>query len=514
MRKNEQDKLSRRKFLGVGAVGATAVVTAGISGCDNNTDEACSDRDASLDNECEQEQVSWDETFDVVVVGAGGAGLVAAIEASQAGASVLVLEKTSKIGGSTAMSGGVIQASDTEIQSSFGITGDTSEKHSQYWIEAGEGMVNPDLVTLLANNSGKDIKWLADLGVSFNRVYGVDPIPYIDPDLMMARLHVVAGKGGAYISTLKSAAEEAGSDIRTDIQVISLVQDANKETVGVKALVDENDTYFKADKGVILASGGFDRNDEMAQSYSPQLYLDLQDKKMISPKNNTGDGIKMGMTIGADLAGMGGTIVHFAGTAGRRSDTQLEIPGIWVNKYGQRFVNEASHYGYACRAVFSQEEHIAWSIFDENAKEIGGLTITDTQIETGVAKIADTMEELALAIGVNAYQLVTTINKWNDDMAQGGEDTLFGKAVCLQPLNTPPFYARRVERFNIGSCGGLKINTDAQVLDMDGTVLKRLYAAGMVSGGFIGPYYPGSGTAVTATLVFGRIAGQQAAQEK
>jgi urocanate reductase len=175
------------------------------------------------------------------------------------------------------------------------------------------------------------------------------------------------------------------------------------------------------------------------------------------------------------------------------------------------------------RAIFGQELHIAWAVFDENVKELGGAAIggiwgawTDDlseEIDSGKVKIGEDLAALAAAIGVNGEQLEATVARWNEDM-ETGEDTLYNKQVGLVALDRAPYYATQIYEVNLGSCGGLKINADAQVIDVNGEVIPRLYAGGMVGGGCIGPYYPGSGTAINTTVCFGRISGDNAAAEE
>ena len=139
----------------------------------------------------------WDKEADVVIVGGGGTGIVAAIAALEAGASVTVLEKAAVVGGTTSVSGGVIQASSTEFQRAAGVEDDTPDAHFEYWVTAGEGIADPELVRVMADNAPDNIQWLVDHGVDYVSVYGVSPIPYVDPAVMVPRIHVPAGKGEA-----------------------------------------------------------------------------------------------------------------------------------------------------------------------------------------------------------------------------------------------------------------------------------------------------------------------------
>jgi len=504
-------KVSRRDFVKGAAVGAGLLTGAGaLASCGTAAPTAPGI------------PAKWDKEADVVIVGAGGTGIVAAIEAGAAGSSVLVLEKAAVVGGTTSLSGAVIQASNTEFQRAAGVEGDTPEKHYEYWITASEGQSDPELVRLLADNAPGNIQWLVDHGVEYAGVYPVDTIPYIDPNLMVSRIHIpgppgsqpAAGAGDKYhVQILYKVAQEKGAEFLLETPTLALVRDPEKGVIGVKAESGGEEMYVKAKKAVILATSSFDHNEEMARAFSLQQLWAIQSGIVAPAPTNTGDGIKMAMEIGADLAGMGGTIgVPSPGIGGAAA------PGIWVNKYGQRFVNEAAHYAYACRAVFEEELHIGWAVFDEKVKQAGGTALGwsedfSEEISSGKVKTGDTLSALAQSLGVNGAELEATVEKWNGDVA-GGEDTLFGKAVGLQALDQGPYYAAQMSEWNLGSHGGVRINTSAQVLDVHGEVIPRLYAGGMAAGGIIGPYYPGSGTAVCTTVCFGRIAGQKAAAEE
>ncbi len=510
--KEDVIKMSRRDFVKGAAIGAGLLTGASaLAGCGTAAAPAAS----GIPDQ-------WDKEADVVIIGGGGTGIVAAIEAAEAGSSVLVLEKAAVVGGTTSLSGAVIQAAGTEFQRAAGIEGDTPEKHYQYWITAAEGQADPELVRVLAENAPANIQWLVDHGVEYAGVYPVDPIPTVPEELMAARIHIpgpagsqpAAGAGEQYhISILYPVAQDKGAEFMLETTVTGLVRDPEKGVIGVKAESDGEEIYVKANKGVILATSSFDHNEEMARAFSLQQLWAMEKGLVATVPTDTGDGIKMAMEIGADLAGMGGTIgVPSPGIGGAAA------PGIWVNKYGQRFVNEAAHYAFKSRAVFNQEEHIAWAIFDEKIKAQGGTALgwsedLSEEIASGVVKTGDTLMALAAAIGVNGGELEATVEKWNEDVADG-EDTLFHTATGLQAIDQGPYYAAQMYEWNLGSHGGVRINTNAQVMDVHGEVIARLFAGGMAAGGIVGPYYPGSGTAVATTVCFGRIAAQGAAAEE
>lgn len=520
MSENATNEMSRRSFLKtVGVLGGVAATSGLLAGCAPQKAAG----------------VKWDKTADVVILGAGGAGLAAAISASKAGAgkSVIVLEKGAAVGGSTSISGGVIQAAGTKFEAQFkNVSDDTPEKHYQFYMQTGEGYVNPELVKQLTDNAPGAIDWMVGLGLNYVNTYAVSPNPMVEEQYRLPRIHVPAGQGdtaksgtGAqHIAVLEKTRTELGIEVLLNTSAKNLVMDDAGNVVGVKAEADGKTLMVKANKGVIIATSGFDRDVEMCKAFSLQQLWELETGVCYTAPGDTGDGIKMGMAAGAALAGMGGTIgvESVAMGADPLAEGVTPVPGIWVNLHGQRFVNEATHYAYSIRAVFNQEAHKAWAIFDDKVRAMGGAVLgsiwgpwTDDladEISKGKVFKADTLEELAAAIGVNAAQLPLTVAQWNEQ-ATAGEDKLFSKKVGLQAFETAPFYATPVTSVNLGTCGGLKINTKCQVLNVFEQPIPHLYAAGMAAGGFIGPYYPGSGTAVLATVVQGRVSGEEVIKE-
>jgi fumarate reductase flavoprotein subunit len=481
------------------------------------------------------DDVQWDESFDVIVVGSGSAGLTAAIAAAENdGGQVLLLEKGVAIGGSTAISGGVIQAAGTRFQKQFAhVADDAPEKHTEFWLQEGEGLVDPELVSLLTTQAPDALEWLTAHGLDYVDVYGEARVPNTPSTLDAPRVHVPAGRGtkaqpgtgSIHVAVLRNFAVNRGVEIRTQAQVTTLVIESDKTVVGVCALIDGAERYLQARRGVVLATGGIDHNKDLARGVCAQQFWELETGVCLSVPTNTGDGFRLGIALGAGIAGLGGTIGVPSVTMGAAPLNQeiQAIPGIWVNRYGCRFVDESSLYSYAMRAVYHQEGHLAWAIFDEKVKSLGGAALggvwwpwsedLSEEIANGKVVRGETLEELAAKIGVNPTQLLFTVNSWNEDMSDGGVDSLYGKTYGLEELDQPPYYATRVTSINLGSIGGLRINTAAQVVDIAGQPIPRLYAAGMVCGGFFGPYYPGSGAAITATVVLGRIAGRNAAQQ-
>jgi fumarate reductase flavoprotein subunit len=499
----QKARMSRRGFLQGAVVAAAGAAAVGLVGCDTPAAGASGDaKPTGL-------PTTWDREAELVIVGGGGAGLAAAVQAAQSGSnSVLVIEKSSDTGGTTKISGGVVQAAGTSWQKELTDTqDDTPDKHFGYYQQAGEGIINETLVKDMTAGAPGHIEWLNSLGVTYQRVYDVDQIPYVDPDFMKPRIHVpvlvegITIGGTVHTTALRNAADDGGVEFLFDTTVTDLIFDSEIGVAGVVA----GGKNIKASRGVILAAGSFDFDEDFAKAFSPQQFFDLQLGVSRVPTTNTGDGIKLGMKLGAALDSFGGTISLASNGSG---------PGIiTVNKAGQRFVAETGHYSYVARAVFQQVKQLGYPvhmIFGQNALDnnIGNRWATGDALQKALAdgnmKTAATLDEVATAIGVDADNLKETVASWNADVASGA-DSKFARQVGLSAIEAP-YYFQEVTFSNLGCLGGLKINLDTQVLRLSGDAIPRLYAAGVNSGGWFGPYYPGSGTALLGTLHWGRRA--------
>ncbi len=520
MKNLEKKQISRRDFLKTAAVGAVGVASVGLlSACGSGTGAAT----PAPTQAPEPSGIAWDREADVVIVGSGGTGVSAAYEAAKAGVDTLILEKAGVAGGTTNYSGGVMQAAGTFVQKELTpYQNDTPEQHYQLWLESGEGTVDPDLVKDLAYGAPGHVDWLKDeLGMKFVSVYGHCHVPYIDDTLYADRIHVYEGGGGMgggsiLVQTILTAAQALGAALELDTEVTKLYTDESGAVIGVAAKNKDGSFNLKANKGVILAASSIDWNETMCRDMSPQQYWDLTSQMCLSASTNTGDGVRMGMEIGATTAGFGGTI-DFCGKTGAATTNAVPLfPSILVNKAGQRFVCEDATYAFHYRAIFQQEKMFnapTYMIFGASSLIEGAPWTAESgakDVADGVVLTAETPEALAELIGVNAAGLAATLADWNA-MAAAGTDTKFGRITGIAEI-TGPFYAYKNVSYNLGALGGLKINTDAQVLRTDGTPIPGLYAGGLNAGGWMGPYYPGSGTAIMGTLHWGRKAGAAAAK--
>lgn len=496
----------------------------GASQSDSNTVKAGIPEPANYpllkDEITEYDVDTYENEFDVIVVGAGGAGLAAAATAAENHASVMVIEKQGIAGGTTNYSGGVIQAAGTNLQKeTTQFQNDTPENHEREYMKAGEGRVYRDLVHDFTQNSPKNIAWLAKMGIKWTNVYGHTEIPYAK-DYFADRIHVyenggASGNGIILTQHLLNYALDLGAKITYNTAVVGLITDNTDNQRKVVGVVTEGTDhqlkYLKARRGVILATASIDQNLDLAKDLSPQHYEDVKAHHCWSVPTDQGDGIVMGMSIGAAITGFGGTIDFDARTGNGTDDRVPTIPSIFVNGNGLRFVNEDSTYAYEFRAIFNQEKQLdkpTYQIF--GADSINEKTSPwnkeslENDVKSGLVVEADSLEELASKIDVPAANLVNSVNTWNKN-ATNGNDPEYGRTNGIKAFSGP-YYAYRNTPGNLGALGGLKINKNCNVLDVYNQPITGLYAAGLNAGGWLGSYYPGSGTAIGGIIHQGRRA--------
>lgn len=509
-------EMERRNFLKVAIASASALAGAGMLSACAPTSKAESS-DLSNTGAVSSANITWDEEFDVVVLGAGGGGLSAALYAGDGGASVLVLEKASKAGGSTALSEGIIQMGGTKYQKAAGIE-DTVEEHIAYTLELSGGLLDEDVLTALYNSFEGAVQRLNDLGVEYEEtVATLSPLPFTrESPNFKPRTHYVVGKGGAYIDALLPAIEEQGAEVRYETPGTGLVLDENGAVIGVQADDGGKTIYIKANKGVVLATASVDQNKELARRVDPYQYYELEDPLFFvcPPETNTGDGLIMGMNAGGMLRGgevaMSGAISSCGGSV-----HNVGFEAIAVNGYGRRFTAEDCQYAYNAQQVYHEKQKTkreVYVIFDEAhraSSETSPLPTEEdikTREEAGTLFKADTIAELATAIGADPAVLENEIAFWNT-CVDNGSDPAFGRTVALGKIDTAPFYAIIDGRMGCGSTKGLVIDAQCRVLNREGEPISGLYAAGTCAAGWCGEYYPGSGSGIGAALGFGRIAG-------
>lgn len=452
---------------------------------------------------------------DVVVIGAGGAGLAAAVSAHQNGAKVIVLEKMPKVGGNTIISGAAYNAVDPKRQSKQGIE-DSIEKHFQQTYEGGDKLAKPELVRILVENAYPALEWLESMGMQFT-----DEVFTVLGGLWPRAHKPVEPLGTGYINTYMNYINNHSSDIEVllNTKATELIKEDGK-IVGVKAESPEGQLIVKARNGVVLATGGFSANVEMREKYN-KIWPSLKNLNTTNHPGATGDGIIMAQAVGANLIDMEQIQLLPMGdpeTGSLSGNIEQAVENrIFVNKEGKRFVDEGARRDVMTKALLEQEDQMMWVILDsknyptKDTKNNFNETI-DELVAAGRAYKADTLEDLAKQIGVDPNNLIEAVNKFNEAVETGGPDE-FGRTLFQWKIDTPPFYAgARVPTVH-HTMGGVEINENAQVLDVNGNVIPGLYAAGEVTGGIHGSNRLG-GNALADITVFGRIAGANAAKNK
>ena len=436
---------------------------------------------------------------DIVIVGAGGAGMTAAISAVQAGKSVIILEKMKYAGGNTTKATGGMNAAETHYQAEQGIT-DSVAQFVEDTMEGGHNINNRDLVTVMAENSADSIDWLDGIGA---------PLPKVSfsGGATNARIHAPedgSGVGDYLVNKLLAKMDDLGIDIMYDTAATELITEDGKVT-GV--LANSSDTNYTIKAGaVILATGGFGANEDMYTQYRP----DLKGTVTTNAPGATGDGIVMAQAVGADIVDIEQIQLHPT----VEQETSMLITesvrgdgAILVNQSGKRFINEMETRDVVSAAELEQEGQYAYIIFDQRLRE--GLKAIEKYVTNGLTVQGDTFEDLAKEINVDPAVFAETMNNWNQAVANKN-DPEFGRDTGMEnDLSVGPFYAIQIAPGIHHTMGGVKINTSAEVINTSGEAIPGLFAAGEVTGGVHGGNRLG-GNAVADIVVFGRIAAASA----
>jgi len=505
--------------LGVDAIAGATYSSKGIlEAVANALEQAGADIEALKAKEVKSEtgaSVTTEKEVDVVVIGAGGAGLAAAVSAHENGATVLVLEKMPKPGGNTIISGAAYNCVDPGRQIPAGIE-DSIELHYQQTYEGGDKVGNPELIKILVENAYPTLEWLEGLGMEFT-----DYVFTVLGGLWPRAHRPVMPLGTGYITTYMNYIENNSSEmeVMVNTEATHIIME-NGKAVGVRAEGPEGPVIAKANKGVVIATGGFSKNTEMLNQYN-KTWPDLSNTLSTNHPGATGDGIKMAVEVGANLVGMEHIQLLPLGdpdTGSLAGNIEQAVENrIFVNKDGKRFVDEGARRDVMTKALFEQEDAFLWIILDSHNYPTGDTKnnfneTIDELVAAGRAYKADTLEDLAAQIGVNADNLVAAVEDFNKHV-ESGEPDEFGRTLYQWKMDTPPYYAGARKPTVHHTMGGIEINTEAQVVDTSGNVIPGLYAAGEVTGGIHGTNRLG-GNALADINTFGRIAGRNAATMK
>jgi len=463
----------------------------------------------------------WDETIDVVVIGSGFAGWSAAAQAAIGGAKAVVLEKMPTYGGNSIINGGVYASWDDKFhyRQKLNLGDDSPQLHMQDTLKGGDFFSIPALAKVLAEGATDGLNWMIDEGGAVIR-----------PTVVRAGGHSAyrthaAGIGKVYVDALKRIAEKNGAQIRLNTAVTWIWRadaDPKSPVLGVEVKSGRKVSNIKVGKGLILASGGFSRDVKMRADHYP--YLAGEDWKSSNHPGATGEMIRYAQAIGADTLQMNFIQLYpYCDPETGILDTPALIPFngpgngiVYVTKQGKRFISELArrdHVSFAQIALGPQGKP-TYTIFGDDMIEKMGFT--RGEIEAGVKKgrlaTGNTIAEVAQKAGLPQDALVETIDKHNKYLAEG-KDPEFNKPItkAMLPMTKGPFYAVAQWPAIHHCMGGLRINENAQVVDIFGEVIPKLYAAGEVTGGVHGSNRLGS-NAIPDCVVFGRVAGRNASK--
>jgi fumarate reductase flavoprotein subunit len=441
-----------------------------------------------------------DTTTDIVIIGSGGAGLTAAIEAAKEGAKVIVVEKNSFMGGNTNYATGGMNAAGTKYQEAKGIK-DSPELFYKDTMKGGHNLNNPQLLKVLTENSADAVYWLESLGADLSNISR-------SGGASADRLHT-APEGAAIGSYLMKVFEEnitkLGVDVRLNTKAVEILTEGNKAS-GIVVETSGGQKYTIQAKAVIVASGGFGANSEMVAKYKP----DLKDFGTTNQPGATGDAFPMVEKLNVALVDMEQIQTHPTVVPVKNEMITEGVRGegaILVNREAKRFINELETRDVVSKAILSQQGKTAFLILDQHI--VDNVAAIAKYKKAGLLKEAGSIKELAEMIGVPAAELEKTISTYNGYF-KAKEDKDFDRRVMAGELAAAPFYAVEVAPAIHHTMGGIKINTNAQVINNSGNVIEGLFAAGEVTGGVHGGNRIG-GNAVADITIFGRIAGKSAA---
>lgn len=441
-------------------------------------------------------------TADIVVVGAGAAGLAAAVTAKEAGANVIIMEKVGIPGGSTTRSGGKILAAGTDVQKNQGFD-DNADLMFQYLMSFDhDGLMNETLVKKFCDNSLENFNWLVERGTI------IQDVEAIHSSITPWRVHnalggggMTVGFGGQYIVPLDNEFETSGGKVIYNCEAKELLTE-NGTVVGVMGERKDGTTVTVNAKSVIICTGGYEHNEEMMARYASFL---PDNSASACPKTNVGDGLVMAEKVGAQIFDSEGLQVSYRD--GKTGVGLFEESGLIVTDKGVRVSNEYSYKEHVATGLAEAPSPYGYYIAtsnDPNKTVQYAMTVDSTYK-------ASTLDELAEITGMDAETIKTTVARYNE-LCSKGVDEDFGKpAEYMIPIEGDTYYAIKLEPGSCVNFGGLVINENAEVLDTNNQVIPGLYAAGEVAfTGLFATEYPCCGMAIGSAIFYGRTAAQTA----
>ncbi len=444
------------------------------------------------------------EETDVLVIGAGGSGFISALTAHENGANVILVEKMPITGGNSQLAAGGMNAAGTEYQKQLGIK-DDAETMFQDTMKGGKNISDPDLVHVLANNSAESMKWLTSIGAKLSAVN-------FGGGATNKRFHAPEGGAavGSYlVNVYKDNAIKNKLDVRVNSPAVRLLTDENGAVYGAVIDGKHKGMYEIHAKAVVLTSGGFSANAERVVSYKPNY----EGMTTSNQPGATGDGLDLAKEVNAAFVDMEQIQIHPSIAVGSNTLITEAVRGvgaIMINHDGKRFFDELSTRDKVSAAILAQKGKTAYLVLDKNIRN--DLKQIEGYFHLNLAKEAATLDELAKQINVPAENLKATVEEYNKAV-ETKVDQYGKKAETLEKkLTEGPYVAIEIAPGVHYTMGGVKINTNAQVIDVNGKPIKNFYAAGEVTGGVHGANRLG-GNSISETVTFGRIAGEQAAKQ-
>ena len=461
----------------------------------------------------------WDETWDVVVVGSGFAGLAAASEAARTGAKVVIIEKMPIYGGNSIISGGTYNAPDDKfhLREKLNRGNDSPQLHKEDMLKGGDYYNIPGLVEVMTNGATDALNWLIDEGG-----LQIRQIVTRGGGHSGFRGHLsVEASGRPNVEAVRKIGEKRGVKIRTETELTWIWRrDADSPVEGVEVKKGKKLSNIKINKALVLASGGFSRDIKMRMAFNPGIVSEFNSTNQ---PGATGEVIRYAQAIGADALQLAFIQLYpcaepESGTLDTSSAYGTRGAGfgvIYVDKQGRRFISELARRDVVSYAQIKLGAKPTYSILTlAMMKKMDAEKDLVDGVKKGRFIEGKTIEELASKVGLPKETFVSTIMNYNKNMAEG-KDPEFGKKIAkeMMPISEGPFYALPQWPAVHHTMGGLRINNNAQVIDIWGKPIQKLYAAGEVTGGVHGSNRL-SGNAYTDCFVFGRVAGMNAAKEK
>lgn len=454
-----------------------------------------------------------ESSYDVVVIGAGGAGFSAAIEAKNAGANVVLLEKMPAVGGNSLISGAEMNAAKNWVQPKLGINDDSPELHAEDTYKGGDMKGDMNVIKVMTHNALDAAKWCRDyLGVRFED----DNLFFFGGHSRKRALIPVGHTGTEFITKFQAKADELGIPVITNMKAEELIKDKSGRVVGVMATMNGASYTFNAKGGVVLATGGFGANPEMVKKYNPKI--DERFKTTDAP-GTTGEALYMAERAGAQLVNMGYIQTYpicdpISGVIELIADARFD-GAIMLNQEGKRFVEELQRRDVLSEAILKQTGGYCWVLWND---KIGSISNTvkehPTEYEAftkqGIMATCDDLKCVADFTTIPFDSLKGTVNRVSS-MTGKGNDKDFNHRSGLVDMTQGKYYVIKAVPSVHHTMGGVRINEKAQALTAEGKAIPGLWAAGEVTGVTHGTNRLG-GNAYTDIIVFGRIAGKAAAE--